>query len=128
MADPLTLSVIAALLVGKVFEKSLDKAASGIVDGAANAGDRLVTWLRSKLGPSSELKLVEEAPDSKRASDRLAEVIEAEIVDPEDIDELRRLVDQVQAQDPGVYQSAIGHHIVQASNSTVNLNGSGWDK
>jgi len=126
MADPLTLGVIAAVLVATVFEKSVDRAASAVVDSATDAGGRIIAWLRSNLGSKKELEVVAGAPDSKRSVDKLADVINAEIVDSDDVAELWSLVNAFKIQDPEVYQSAVGHHIVQAIDSTVNIRSAGW--
>ena len=128
MVEPvsLTLGMIAAMLVAKISEKATDKVASGVVEGVTDAGSGVVGWLRSKLGTPKTLDLVEAAPDSARAVKVLAETIDAEIVDADDVAELRRLVDEVKTRDHETYQSAIGHHIVQASNSTVTITAHGW--
>ncbi|AKU16039.1 hypothetical protein [Luteipulveratus mongoliensis] len=123
--DPLTLGVITAAVVAKMAEKSLDRAAESAVDGAAGLGGKIVHWLRQKLSSSKELDLVAEAPDSPSAIARLADIIDAEIVDQDSMAELHELIGRVEKEAPQTYQSAIGNHIVQATNSTVNVN---WDR
>lgn len=119
MVDPVSISlgVVAASLLAKIVEKGIDKAADGAVDAAGG----LLAWLRSHLSSSNELEKVVEVPDSPSRVATLGEVIDAEIVDDDDLTELRRLVDGVKKEHPGVYQSAVGHHIIQASNSTVTV-------
>lgn len=122
MVEPvsLTLGAIAAAIVAKVSEKAVDRIADGTVDASSTAGGKVLVWLRGKLSSSKELEVVQAAPDSQRAVNTLAEVIDAEIVG-DDVAELRNLVAGVQRQEPSVYQNAIGDHIVQASNSTVTV-------
>ncbi len=130
MVEPvsLTLGAIAAGVVAAMIEKSTEKAAEGVVDAGASVGAKVIAWLKGKLSSKKELELVTEAPDSKRAVEKLADVIDAEIVNELDVSELRALLDDVKERDPGLHQSAIGHHIVQASNSTVMLNSPDWNK
>lgn len=120
MVDPVSISlgVIAARLLAKIVEKGVDRAADGAVDAAGG----LLGWLRSHLSSSTALEKVVEVPDSPSRVATLGEVIDAEIIDEHDLTELRRLVDGVKKDHPGVYQSAVGHHIVQASDSTVTVN------
>ncbi|MGL5823915.1 MAG: hypothetical protein ACRCYU_03610 [Nocardioides sp.] len=124
LVDPvsLTLGAIAAGVVAKLSEKAADRAADGVVDAGATAGGKLIAWLRSRLSITKALDLAEAAPDSASAVARLGEVIDAEIVDDAARAELTELVDGVRVEVPSVYQNAIGHHIVQASNSTVQVN------
>lgn len=130
MVEPvsLTLGAIAAGVVAKMIEKGTDKATEGMVEAGASVGAKVIAWLKGKLSSKKELELVTEAPDSNRAVDKLAEVIDAEIVDELDMTELRALLDEVKEQDPDLHQTAIGHHIVQASNSTVTLSSPEWNK
>jgi len=125
MVDPISISlgVVAARLLAKIVEKGIDKAANGAVDAAGG----LLGWLRSHMSTSTALEKVVEVPDSPSRVATLGEVIDAEIVDDEDLAELRRLVDGVKENHPSVYQSAVGNHIIQASHSTVNVKWSEGD-
>ena len=124
MVEPvsLTLGAIAAAIVAKVSEKAVDRVTDEAVDAGAEAGNRVVRWLRSKLSSSKELDLVTEAPDSASAVKKLSDVIDVEVIDEKDVVALKKLVGQVEHDQPAVYQSAMGRYIVQASNSTVNVN------
>lgn len=125
MVEPVSLSILAALLVAKVGEKALDRAAASAVDASAGAGARLVEWLRSHLRTPDALTLAIEAPDSERAKGRLAEAIETDVVDPDALAELRALVEAAQRELPAVSQVAHGKGITQAVNSTVIINSPG---
>lgn len=124
MVEPasMTLGMIAAAIVAKVSEKAVDRIADETVDAGSSAGTRVLAWLRSKLTSSTELDVVEAAPDSQRAVNKLAEVIDAEIVD-DDKAELAKLVAIVEKQEPTYYQNAVNStNVVQAIKSTVNAN------
>ncbi|TFB94828.1 MULTISPECIES: hypothetical protein [unclassified Cryobacterium] len=75
MVDPVTLGVVAAALVVKAAEKVGEKA----VDGAANALEKMVVWLRKRFEGDKDaeaaLKGVEEVPDSPSRAGALATVI-----------------------------------------------------
>ena len=120
MVDPVSVSlgVLAARLLAKIVERGIDRTADEAVDAAGG----LLGWLRSHLSSSKALEKVVEVPDSPSRVAALGEVIDAEIIDEHDLIELRSLVDGVKRDHPGVYQSAVGHHIIQAKDSTVMVN------
>jgi hypothetical protein len=116
-----TIGVLAAAVVAKVYEKALDRTADAVVEGAKDSGSDVVAWLRGKLSSSRELDLVAQAPDSALLQTRLGELIDQELIDAGDLAELRRLVEATRAEAELNGQNAVGHHIVQASNSTVQV-------
>lgn len=125
MVDPVSLSlgVIAANLVAQAAERATEKTADAVVDASGTALQRVVGWVRSRFGGRTELVKVEEVPDSGRLKEQLGAVIDAELVDDEAArSQLQALVDAVQEHQPRVFQNAVGHHIVQGSNSTINVN------
>ncbi|MDQ1082833.1 MULTISPECIES: hypothetical protein [Microbacterium] len=124
MVEPVsvTLGAIAAALVAKVCERGIDKTASGVVDETSKVGAKVVSWLRQRLSSTDELDGVERYPDSQRALDELADVIDAEIVDEADVAHLQALVAEWRDQVPAAHQTAIGNRNIQAVQSTVHVN------
>jgi len=94
--DPIALGVVVAALVSKLAARAED----GAVDATFRAIANLASWLRERLpgGPQSALVRVEEAPDSPKRLQALADEIEARVaIDPEFRNELQVMVEAVQA-------------------------------
>lgn len=84
MPEPITLGVAAALLLAKTIEKAIDKTADRVTDPIPVTVSAVVNWVRGHFGERAELTTLEDAPDSARRQNALAEIIDAELIDDED--------------------------------------------
>ena len=115
--DPSSVSagVLAASLFGQV-AKSVGQAAG------QEAGGALASWVRRRFAGRIELDEVEQVPDSPSRQQALGEAIDAELAnDSGAADELRKLLEDVERDQPAVVQQAIGQQNIAANNSTLNV-------
>jgi hypothetical protein len=117
--EPISLT-IGAVIAGLVFKAS-DRAETGVVDAAANAVSKVVSWVSQHLpgGKDSALARLQDAPDSASRAAALAAEVDDLAGQPELRTELLALIEEVRsagATTQQVNQSAWGSSIVQAAN------------
>ena len=99
--EPVSLTV--AAIVAMIAAKASDRAADAAVDGGESVLRRIAARVRRRFGDEDDeqasgvLELVEQAPDSKLLTARLADAIDNHVTaSPEFGDELAQLVSQAQ--------------------------------
>lgn len=119
--DPITASIATGLIM-KVCDAAADKGIDAALLEVGDAGRSLFEWLRGRFGHLKELEVLEAAPDSKRSAQAFEQIVQAELVaDPEAASELKRLVAELEREEPTVYQQAQGQGnvLISGSHNTV---------
>ena len=95
--EPMTIGVLVATLLAK----TLDRAETGLIDGAMQVAQKALETLRKRFRGDSEatkaLEALAQTPDSKRREKALADLLEARAAhSPELLDELKTIVNEAE--------------------------------